>query len=137
MSIPEFQKRYREKLKVYAPYVDGYYVSECVEDGKPGIVVSKKVWNYDLVLEYTTGSRRHRKTATHSSENDSIEKGDFLYITVTETEPKHILKISDRDDRPKGQSSDDGCAGFFGFLFMIVVAVAICSAFFGGVGLLG
>lgn len=135
MSVPEFQKRYKQKLKAYAPYVDGYYVSECEEDGKPGIVVSKEVWEYDLELEYTVGNRRHRKTVSYTSENDAIEKGDPFYITVTETEPEHILKKSEEDYRPKGQSSSDGCAGFFAILFVIALAVAVCAALADGISL--
>ena len=135
MSVPEFQKRYKQKLKAYAPYVDGYYVSECEEDGKPGIVVSKEVREYDLELEYTVGNRRHRKTVSYTSENDAIEKGDPFYITVTETEPEHILKKSEEDYRSKGQPSSDGCAGFFAILFVIALAVAVCAALTDGISL--
>lgn len=119
MSDEEFQNHYRERLRNYAPYANGRFVPENQEDGKPGILVPKKMWEHELELEYYVGRTRYTRSVAYKTETNALDKSSALYLTVNEQDPTQILFIADKDPRQQ----EGGCAVGFFILFALVAAI--------------
>lgn len=122
ISDADFQKRYRACLRNYAPYVHGRYVPEDMEDGKPGILVARRIWDHELLLRYSVGKNSYTKTVNYSTETKVLVKDQVFYITVTEREPKRVLKMSDWDYRPQAQENCSGAVVLLVAAFLPVLA---------------
>ena len=121
MSDAEFQNHYRERLRNYAPYANGRFVPENQEDGKPGILVPKKMWEHELELEYYVGRTRYTRSVAYKTETNALDRSSALYLTVNENDPMQIIGISEQDSRQQGT----GCAGG-SFAVILVLLIAIC-----------
>ena len=134
MKPEEFQSLYRKKLRSYADYIDGRYVPEDEEDGAPGLLVSRCLWENELRIGYSVGNREYAQTVTYCTETNCLEKGDDFFVTVDVEHPQTILRQSMYDyredwEKRKQQGSDDsGCAVMFAvglFVVMLLYATGI------------
>lgn len=125
MKASEFQSLYQKKLRIYADYIDARFVEKDGEDGKPGLLVSKLMWENELRITYMVDKKSYTQTVCHCTREKSLKTGDTIYVTVDQDQPETILRKSLRDTRqvqPPNTSDDLGC---FGKLFVLLVVGAI------------
>lgn len=127
MNPEEFQSLYRKKLRSYADYIDGRYVPQDEEDGAPGLLVSKLMWENELRISYTVGNRNYTQMVTYCTEKNCLEAGDDFFVTVDADQPQTILRQSMhdyREEREKRKKQDDdnpGCAGVIVIVLFVLM----------------
>lgn len=132
MPSSEFQSRYRAKLRAYAEYIDGHYVAKDEDDGSPGLLVSKPMWENDLCIKYSVDGRSYTQNVTYCTETKCLEAGNPFYITVLKNQPMTIRFQSHKDYRPPESKKSDGGCGCV--LFLMAVGALILWFLYGGGG---
>ena len=116
----DFQSRYRAKLRAYAAYKDGVFV-EKGDDGKPALMVPRRVFENELKVSYSVDGRDYSSTVNYDSDEKNLKKGDALYITVNKKNPMAISKKAQEDYREPEKVEQGSCAGCFVILMILFV----------------
>lgn len=128
MPDEEFQSRYRERLRNYAPYANGRYTPQDPEDGKPGILVARNQWEHELELEYYVGRTRYTRSVAYCTDTNAVDKSTALYLTVNEDDPAQIISISDKGTP---QQESGGAGAFFALLALAGVICYVVMEYLG------
>lgn len=134
MKASEFQSLYQKKLRSYADYIDARFVEKDGEDGKPGLLVSKLMWENELRITYLVDKKSYTQTVCLCTREKSLKAGDTIYVTVDQDQPETILRKSLYDTRsvqPPNSSDDLGCGG----RLVVVLVVAVILYYFFGHGM--
>lgn len=114
----DFQSRYRSKLRAYADYKDGVFL-EKGSDGKPALMVPRKVFENELKISYSVDGKDYSSTVNYDSDEKNLKKGDALYITVSRKNPLAISRKGQEDYREAENAEQGSCAGCFVILLIL------------------